>query len=390
MPKPGSALFALSICSLSFWLGCSSKPACSELNLSACPAQNQAAYVYAVSNNGQVAAFPINQSSGALETPITVAGPAASVGIAEFGNQFLYASNPQAPGGGSIDAWSIDDTTGALSAVEGSPFLLGPSATPNGLALADNVGPQPNGPGVYLYVADAGRIDALQVNSATGALTTVPGSPFASGTNTYLTVDPTDHFVFAADEDAPGGVFAFTIDTSTGALTAVPGSPFLIGTNSNPVSVGQIVAGSLGSYLYVTLPATGQVAGFYVASNGALTPVPGSPFATGSGASAIAVAPSNSDVYVANETAGVISGYSIDGATGALNPLASSPYSAAGVITIAADSRIVLGHIYAYGGNGMTAFNIDPSLGALTPIGSPVSFSGATVLTYVGPNGALP
>jgi hypothetical protein len=33
----------------------------------------------------------------------------------------------------------------------------------------------------------------------------------------------------------------------------------------------------------------------------------------------------------------------------------------------------------------MMVFSIDPNSGALGPVGSPIAFSGATVLTYVGP-----
>jgi hypothetical protein len=44
-----------------------------------------------------------------------------------------------------------------------------------------------------------------------------------------------------------------------------------------------------------------------------------------------------------------------------------------------------LDHLYAYGGSGMMVFSIDPNSGALAPVGSPIAFSGATVLTYVGP-----
>lgn len=380
---PGCGSNKQTVCNLPVASSSSSSSLCS----CACPVEFSP-YLYAAGNNGEIASFPIDEPGGALGAPATTAGPTTSVGIAQFNNQFLYASDPQLLGESAIDMWSIDNGTGALTPVAGSPFMLGPSSVPAGLALADNVGPQPNGPGVYLYVADAGQIDALQVNTSTGALTAVPGSPFTSGTNSYVTVDGTDHFVYAADEDAPGGILAFTIDTSTGALTAVPGSPFLIGSNANPVSVGQIVAGFVDGYLYATLPATGQVAGFYADSNGVLTAVPGSPFAAGSGATAILMvnAPgSNAVVYVANETAGSISGFSID-ASGALIPLASSPYAAAGVTALVPDPFY---HLYAYGGSGITVFNILSS-GELTPVGSPLAFSGATVLTYVGPNGLVP
>ncbi len=132
-----------------------------------------------------------------------------------------------------------------------------------------------------LYVADAGKIDALHAD-ATGALTPILGSPFLGGGTLYLTVDPLSRFVFASDDAPPGSVVAFTI-SSTGALTAVPGSPFptipgYVGT-TRP---SQIVTDATSSFVYTGLMATGQVAAFSVnASTGALTPVPGSPFPAG-------------------------------------------------------------------------------------------------------------
>jgi 6-phosphogluconolactonase (cycloisomerase 2 family) len=394
MPKLTPAiLIALSFYGLIFCMGCGTKPVTCNLPSSssssstcscgACPAQ-LLQYVYAAGDNGEVAAFPINESSFALETPTTTPGPASSLGAVQIGNAYLYASNPQAAGGGSIDAWTIDTATGALTAVSGWPFVLGSSAEPKGLAAAQGAEPA----GEFLYVADTGKIDALQLNTGTGGpVTTVAGSPFPSGTNVYLTVDPMSRFVFAADEDAPGGVLAFTIDANTGVLTTVPGSPFAVGSNSNPVSVSQIVVDPTGSFVYVTLPVIGQVAGFSIdASSGVLTPIPGSPFSAESGAFAIAVnnlqGVTPTYVYVANQMADSISGYSIDATTGALTPVASSPFAATGVTALVTGN---LDHLYAYGGSGMMVFSVDPNSGALAPVGSPIAFSGATVLTYVGP-----
>lgn len=302
--------------------------------------------------------------------------------MAVIDGAFLYASNPDVESGGAINAWLIDQDTGALTAVSGSPFSLGPLAVPNGLAAADNLGPA----GPYLYVADAGKIDALQTNTATGALTAVPGSPFTSGTNLYLTVDYLNHFLFAADEDSPGGVLVFTIDASMGALTPVPGSPFPIGSNSTGlVQLGQIVVDPTGSFVYVAITATNQVAAFSITpSSGVLTPVPGSPFAAGGGASAMTTfnnSPGNDFLYVSDTTAGTISGYSINPTTGALSPLAGSPFAITAT-TLATD--ISGGHLYASSATGVMVFSIDPSTGALTQIGSPVPFAGATALAYVG------
>jgi 6-phosphogluconolactonase (cycloisomerase 2 family) len=397
MPKLTLVTFtALSFLALSFCLGCgSTRPIVCEAPASAasspatcscgggnCPAQYYAD-VYAIGDNGEISAFPV-ETGFSLGTPITTPGPASSVGMVQLGDDLLFVSDPQAQGGGTIDGWTINVQTGALTAVASSPYVLGPSAKPNGLALAQ--GDEPIGE--FLYAADAGTIDALQLNIGTGgAWTLVPGSPFLSGTNVYLTVDPTSRFVFAADQDAPGGVFAFTIDASTGALTTVPGSPFLIGSNAAPVQTGQIVVDPSGSFVYVTLPAAGQVAGFSInASSGVLTPISGSPFAAGNGSFAIAVnnapGPGPFNMYVANETADSISGYNINATTGALTPVVSSPFAAAGVTAMVTDT---LGHLYAYGSGGMMAYDINFNSGELTAIGSPVTFSGATVLAFVGP-----
>ncbi len=345
----------------------------------ACPAEVQAD-VYAVAN-GQIATFPIQASTGALGTPTTSAGPASSLGMAAIPVALLFASNPQAASGGAINVWTINYNTGALTPVAGSPFSGGGVTAPAGLAVANNLGPA----GPFLYVADAGKIDALQVNNATGALTAVPGSPFTSGTNLYLATDYMNHFVFAADEDSAGGVLAFTINASTGALTAVPGSPFAISSNSSgSMQLGQIVVDPASSFVYVAIPTTGQIAAFSIGSGGVLTPVPGSPFAAGSGAFAVVTinnSPGNNFLYVSNQTAGTVSGYSINSTTGALTPLAGSPFS------VPADTIVADGveHLYASGPSGMMVFSIATTTGALTQIGSPVSFAGATALAYVGP-----
>jgi 6-phosphogluconolactonase len=355
----------------------------STCSCGACPAQFYAD-VYALGNNDKITGFPVETPDFSLGTPTTMPGPASSLGMVQIGGEFLYASDPQNASGPSIDAWTVNVETGAVTAVSGWPFVLGPSAEPKGLAAAQGAEPE----GEFLYVADAGTIDALQLNTGTEeSVTIVPGSPFTSGTNVYLTVDPLSRFVFAADENAPGSILAFTINPSTGVLTAVPGSPFAIGSNSNPASVGQIGVDTTGSFVYVTLPATGQVAGFSIdASSGVLTAIPGSPFVAGSGSFAIAVnqAPGTNSpyIYVANQMADSISGYSINEKTGVLTPLASSPFTAAGVTALVTDT---LDHLYAYGASGMTVFSIGPNSGELAPIGSPVPFSGATVLTYVGP-----
>jgi len=294
-----------------------------------------------------------------------------TLGMAALSNQFLYVSNPAAPIGGtsSIDAWTIDPSTGALKTVSGSPFSLEPLSYAAGLAT--------NAPAQVLYVGDAGRIDALKAD-ATGGLSPILGSPFPAGTNLYLTVDPLNRFLFASDDTPPGNVLAFTIDASSGGLTAVQGSPFptipgYVG-NTQP---SEIVVDPSGSFVYTGLLATGQVAAFAIMPSGALNPVPGSPFAAGKGP--IALATVNSFLYVSNAQDGTISGYSISSTTGVLTPLANSPFPIHGGALAASPFG---GFLYTSGSGGLLTLSID-STGALSQVGSPIPYAGATVLTYV-------
>jgi len=174
-----------------------------------CPAQT---LLLANDLDGHVATYQI-QGATVLGAPTLTTGSPQSLGMAVLNNAFVYQSNSTVEIAGAINGWALTLPSGQLTAIPGSPFSLGPLTISGGLA-ASPVLP-------VVYVADGGRIDALQAD-ATGALSTVAGSPFPSGTNLFLTVDPMNRFLFASDDDSPGGVSAFTIDGTSGALTHVP------------------------------------------------------------------------------------------------------------------------------------------------------------------------
>jgi 6-phosphogluconolactonase len=331
-------------------------------------------YLYALGLNGQISAFPIDGGTGAPGSPTSTSGPANSLGMAAINNQFLYASNPQLSqlgASGSIDAWSINLGTGALTTVQGSPFSLGPLSLGAGLAA--------NGPAQVLYVGDAGRIDALKAD-ANGALSTVIGSPFPAGTNLFLTLDPQNRFLFASDDTPPGNVLAYTVDPVSGALSTVSGSPFTtIPGYAGNTQPGAIVVDSTGSFVYAVLTAANQIAAFKIVTpSGALTPVSGSPF--NSGTRPLALATVNNFLYVSNAQDGTISAYTIDSTTGALTQLSGSPFAIyAGPLAASPFG----GFLYTTGSGGLLTLRIDPQTGALTPVGSPIPYGGATVLTFV-------
>jgi hypothetical protein len=332
-----------------------------------CPAQT---LLIANGINGQVATYHI-QVATALGAPTLTTGSPQSLGMAVLNNAFVYQSNPTIEIGSGINGWSVALPSEALTAIPGSPFSLGPLTLAGGLATSPVL--------PVLYVADSGKIDALQAD-ATGALSPVAGSPFPSGTNLFLTVDPMNSYLFASDDDPPGSVSAFTIDGTSGALTQVPGSPFAttsnLGSNSQP---GQIVVDQTGSFVYTPLTATGQVAGFAITqSSGALTPIPGSPFAAGNGP--VAIATTSNMLYVSNATDGTVSAYSITPGSGVLTPVAGSPFS----IAASALTTDGFGILFASTTAGTRVFVIAFPAGALDEApGSPFPGPAASVLAWL-------
>ena len=82
--------------------------------------------------------------------------------------------------------------------------------------------------GKFLYTCNEGNgtISAFTVNSASGTLTPVVGTPFGfSNCNTTVAVDPSGKYLYAAN---PGGnsITGFSIDATTGVLTMLNGFPF--------------------------------------------------------------------------------------------------------------------------------------------------------------------
>jgi 6-phosphogluconolactonase (cycloisomerase 2 family) len=84
----------------------------------------------------------------------------------------------------------------------------------------------------------------------------------------------------------------------------------------------------MADFLYVSNAGADTVSAYAInPGSGALTHVKGSPFATGSVPSALAVDPTGSFAYVANAGSNNISAYTIDQASGALTPVAGSPFA---------------------------------------------------------------
>jgi 6-phosphogluconolactonase len=174
----------------------------------------------------------------------------------------------------------------------------------------------------FAYAANngSGTVSAFGIDTVTGALAAVSGSPFAAGSGPWcVTVDPADRFLYSANAGA-NTLSAFTIHPSTGALTAVTGSPFAAGTNPRSVAVDPS-----GKFLYAANYGSGTVSGFTIdAVSGALTPVEGSPFSLSvgnTGPSFLLVHPSGTFLHVVNSDSDSIVTFAIDDTNGALSEI---------------------------------------------------------------------
>src|ERR1700733_4380394 len=361
-------------------------------------------------------ALPVFTGCSGFFPPINGGGGG---GGGSTGNR-VYVANQAA---GSIGAFSVG--TGTLTTVNNSPVAgaykpLSMVVTPNNALLyvgaatgvfvyfinsdgsltTPGTGSQPAGvfapamavspDGQWLIVLDGTtqQLDIFQINSSTGALTSVT-SPVAYSTTSGvwqpsdIRISPDGTLVFAALGTA--GDVVFTFNTTTG-----------VAASSQSLTTGNTATGDFGlavspktTYLYIARSGTnGGVAVYSIGSGGALTPVTGTPFAAGSGTFSVILDSTGTYVYAANRTDGTISGYTIvPGGTTAglsLTQLNGSPYtSGSGVQALGIDSTGKYLLAAAVGGApDLTMYSFDiPVPGKLDPATS--------VATGVEPAGAV-
>jgi 6-phosphogluconolactonase (cycloisomerase 2 family) len=324
--------------------------------------------------------YSIDATTGALAvigTPtVTGDSPYATVGLEDGNARIRYEGNGLTVVDGiryvfvgnefsnDVSAFAVNSTTGALTAVRGSPFPAGKD--PQALALLNDVSQA-----YYLYVANAGSgdVSAYEIDEGTGALNPL----FGPGASTIATGEnPTSiaiggqfsfaQFVYVANHGGSNDISAFNSD-----LTPVPGSPFP--ARGNPLS---LAVGAGGKFLYSANPdATNPtISGFTIDGIGALTPLSGSPFPLPV-SHYIATDQTGAYLYV---TAGAnIVGYAIDATTGALTALPGFPVSAgADPYSVSIDPTNRFLYVANHGGANIAGFRLDASSGALTRIsGSP-------------------
>ncbi|MBI5527128.1 MAG: beta-propeller fold lactonase family protein [Deltaproteobacteria bacterium] len=273
-------------------------------------------HLYAVGYSQHIDGWSIDQTTGAIAQ---LSGfPTASVvrrkvGVSPDG-KYLYATDTK--GQANLAAFAIDDASGALAPVPGSPltidaYLAEPVATPGGAHL-------------YVPGGDAagnGLLHAFAVDAVTGALSSlaVPTYPTGSG---QAAIDPAGKHLYVGSKN---GIEAFAIDPATGALAALAGSPF---SNVNSYTLQMHPSGTYvlaGNPCYITGSDTVRIYKRDPGS-GALTEHNRVTLALGTGFESLTRDGQYLLMRDADQPGDYLGVYSFDTATGQATALAGSPY----------------------------------------------------------------
>jgi 6-phosphogluconolactonase (cycloisomerase 2 family) len=348
-------------------------------------------FIYVTKNppDNNISAFAINGATGALTS---VAGSPVAAGTTpgylnfDAAGQFAYL-----PNGGTNDiyVYSVDGATGALTEKTALRTATGPN--PNFLWLHPN--------GKFAYVINRndgtlpGSISAYTVNATTGALTAVSATPYALGVlpGTGISFHPNGKFLYARNQEVSptsGSISAFSIDANTGALTPIAGSPYLTGVTGAAIPGGNFTMDPSGRFLYASTAglgggASGVISAFAIDSNsGVLTSIGSGNLTVTPGPFWISVDPSGNFVYQSSVQADELRMYKINQATGALTPQPQGTirsgyvplYPSAWTSAATAPGPNVFKPKFAYVPNAtdntISTFTTDAATGALTAVSS--------------------
>lgn len=198
-----------------------------------------------VSTAGGVEAFSINGTTGQL-TPAPGSPFATDVKgpwtiVVTPNNSFLYLLQAQvSPSAANIYGFSIDQTSGALTPLPGSPFSAGQCGSVVPIGTVGIPGPD------NMTIASAGKFmydncGVYSLNQTSGAIAQVSNQ----GPGDWPVIDPTGTYLWAIASDQQAcfhcdeGIQAYSVDPNTGAFTAIKNG-FLLLTNSAVGSINSI------------------------------------------------------------------------------------------------------------------------------------------------------
>jgi 6-phosphogluconolactonase (cycloisomerase 2 family) len=232
--------------------------------------------------------------------------------------QFVFVANPFDTGNGSVAAFAINQATGAITAAAGSPYATTQS-TPYALAV------DPTGGFLYVLNNGSATVSADAIGTG-GALTLDSKTPASTGASTNqplsLAVDPAGPYVFVSSTDSSSFIGTIEAYTSTAGVLAPLGGTLTTGISvftDGAVPI-KLAFDPLHSFLYSTDDALAQISGYQpqtlTTPAGELAPLTWSPqAAAGTSPFGVAVHPSGLYVYVTDNVSNTLTEYDASATT---------------------------------------------------------------------------
>ena len=225
-----------------------------------------------VSDGSEINLYVIG-SDGSLSVPTTGASVAQLVNVLALDvspdGQWLFGLDANQ----TLDEWRIG-SDGSLATVGATPISPG-----GGTYLPKAVRVAPSGQQIVTALGTAGEV-TFSLDTSNGAVVqeaTLPTNSTQRSDNSIAIDSGSSHLYVATSGDG-GGLQVFTLNNSTGALSSITGSPFATGNAPNSVAID-----GTGAFVYVANRSDSTISAYSIGATGTLTAVAGSPFAGGSG-----------------------------------------------------------------------------------------------------------
>jgi 6-phosphogluconolactonase (cycloisomerase 2 family) len=318
-------------------------------------------YGYAVNLGGDISAYGVNRSTGALAAaagkvrarlqPLFMAITKGNATVRPAAT-LLYAGNE---GSSDLTPYQVDAETGALNP---TGAVVEAAAAPAAMVV------DPSNRFAYVLSAGALTLGAFQIDPTSGGLVELAAATEAPAGPSSMTLDPSGRFLYVTSTDG-ASVWRFDVNESSGQIQ---GSPASYPTGTAPAAVAVEPTGRIA---YVANRGGNSVSAFTIDEpTGGLSAVSGSPFAAGAEPTALAVHPTGRYLYAANRGANTVSVYNIAYSTGALAAAGTAVATGTRPVSLAVDPSGKFLRVACQDDNTVRVYAIDLGTGALAAAGT--------------------
>ena len=413
------------------------------LSVTACSRDYVLAYLYVTtarplttsSPNGGVSAYSVDYQIGSLNpladspipagrTPVTLIATPNGLNLYVINHDDSTVSEYSIGTDGKIylqHTYNVTGSSPTAVAMDAAGAFLYVTFTyqlgPNGQQLYSPASPGPGGLTIFPISSTDGSLGTPStVNLGNNPAGVAVGRPQCAATSAINSANPTctqssssapgnlTSFAYVVDQEASprATVLGFSQNMATGALTPTPGTTITTDPTGKTVASGYgagitpsaIVVDPSSRFVYITDQTTNQLFGDLVNSDGSLSAMVNSPFATGNRPVNLTIDPRGKYLYVVNYSDSTVGAYAINTSTGTPAPSTGSTATNTDTSPNCVTIEPALG-LYLYTANNLasdvSAMKLNPSTGGLGLVqNTPFPSSGLPTCAVAVANGSHP